>query len=157
MKPTESRVRAVQQFRKPENTAELRSFLGLITYVGRFIPHLASKTDLLRALLKKETKFQWTPTHQSAFEEIKQAASKISYLGFFNPKDITILVADASPCGLGAVLMQENRNKQGRIIAYASKSLTELERKYFQTEREALAWFGQWIVSSSICRVPNLF
>lgn len=139
VKPTESRVRAVEQFRRPENVAELRSFLGLITYVGRFIPHLASKTDLLRALLKKETRFQWTSAHQLAFDEIKAAVSEIGYLGFFDPKDKTILVADASPCGLGAVLMQENKNKERRIIAYASKSLSELERKYFQTEREALA------------------
>lgn len=139
VKPTDSRVRAVEQFRRPENIAEVRSFLGLITYVSRFIPHLASKTEMLRALLKKETKFQWTSAHQSTFEEIKEAVSNIGYLGFFNPKDKTILVADASPGGLGAVLMQENSSKQGRIIAYASKALTELERKYFQTEREALA------------------
>lgn len=139
VKPTESRVKAVEQFRRPENAAELRSFLGLITYVGRFIPHLASKTDSLRSLLKKDSKFQWDAVHQRAFEEIKQAVSNISYLGFFNPKDKTVLIADASPYGIGAVLMQENVHSQGRVIAYASKSLTDLERKYFQTEREALA------------------
>ncbi|XP_062541427.1 uncharacterized protein K02A2.6-like [Armigeres subalbatus] len=139
VKPTESRVSAVRQFRRPESVTELRSFLGLITYVGRFIPHLASKTDSLRDLLKKDTKFQWTEVHQLAFDEIKQAVTEIGCLGFFNPKDKTTLVADASPCGLGAVLLQEDINKQGRVIAYASKSLTALERKYFQTEREALA------------------
>lgn len=53
--------------------------------------------------------------------------------------DTTLLIADASPTGLGAVLLQENRRKEKRIIAFASKALTDLERKYFQTEREALA------------------
>ncbi|XP_058816749.1 uncharacterized protein K02A2.6-like [Topomyia yanbarensis] len=94
--PTESRVRAIQQFRPPTSGAELRSFLGLVTYVGRFIPNLASKTDSLRSLLRSST-------------------------------------------GLGAVLLQENNRCEKRIIAFASKALTDLERKYFQTEREALA------------------
>lgn len=39
VKPVESRVLAIHQFREPGNLAELRSFLGLVTYVGRFIPH----------------------------------------------------------------------------------------------------------------------
>ncbi|XP_055623628.1 uncharacterized protein K02A2.6-like [Toxorhynchites rutilus septentrionalis] len=139
VKPTECRVQAVNQFRRPNNITELRSFLGLVTYVGRFIPHLASKTDSLRALLRSECKFVWTEEHQKAFDEIKKAVCDIKKLGFFNVKDKTILVADASPTGLGAVLLQEDVQGQKQIIAYASKSLTNLERKYFQTEKEALA------------------
>ncbi|XP_058453152.1 uncharacterized protein K02A2.6-like [Malaya genurostris] len=139
IRPVESRISAIKQFRIPSNIAELRSFLGLITYVGRFIPDLATKTDPLRNMLRGNKKFEWTKTHQSAFEGIKKAVLKIENLGFFDPRDSTILVADASPSGLGAVLMQENSQGVKRVIAYASKSLTDLERKYFQTEREALA------------------
>lgn len=139
VKPTVSRVEAVNQFRRPNNVTELRSFLGLVTYVGRFIPHLASKTDPLRALLKNENKFVWSDSHQQAFDAIKRAVSDIEQLGFFNVRDKTILVADASPSGLGAVLLQEDVRGQRKVIAYASKSLTSLERKYCQTEKEALA------------------
>lgn len=139
VKPMDSRVLAVQQFREPANIAELRSFLGLITYVGRFIPHLATKTDPLRALLRGDKKFHWTNIHQTAFDEIKRAVINIKHLGFFSPRDTTILVADASPTGLGAVLIQQDSKGDRRIISYASKALTDLERKYFQTEREALA------------------
>ena len=39
---------------------------------------------------------------------------------------------------LGAVLIQFKEN-QPRVICYASKSLTEVERRYCQTEKEALA------------------
>lgn len=137
--PVESRVSAVKQFREPENATELRSFLGLVTYVGRFIPHLASKTDPLRTLLRKGVKFEWTAIQKASFESIKEAVSRIENLGFFNPNDTTILVADASPSGLGAVLIQEDSQKRRRVIAYASKALTDLERKYFHTEKEALA------------------
>lgn len=138
IKPTDSRVTSITKFREPENVGELRSFLGLVTYVGRFIPHLATRTDPLRALLRTGNKFVWSAKEQAAFDEIKAAVSDINNLGFFDPQDLSILVTDASPSGLGAVLLQEDAKGERRIIAYASKSLSELERKYFQTEREAL-------------------
>lgn len=139
VKPVEGRVLAIQQFREPVNLAELRSFLGLITYVGRFIPDLATKTDSLRDLLRGGKKFHWTVSHQTAFESIKRAVGDIKHLGFFSPRDTTTLIADASPTGLGAVLVQQDGKGDHRIISYASKALTDLERKYCQTEREALA------------------
>lgn len=49
------------------------------------------------------------------------------------------MVVDASPVGLGAVLLQEDENGDRSIIAYASKALSVIEKKYYQTEREALA------------------
>lgn len=139
VRPTESRVAAIQNFREPQNVSELRSFLGLICYVGRFMPDLASRTASLRQLLRADVPFKWTVKESTAFKEVKNEASKIDYLGFFDPKDRTKLIADASPCGLGAVLLQEDSRGQIRIIAYASKALSDLEKKYFQTEREALA------------------
>lgn len=50
---------------------------------------------------------------------------------------------DASPVGLGAVLVQEGRNGQGerikRPVAFASRALTATEAEYPQAQREALA------------------
>ena len=48
------------------------------------------------------------------------------------------MVADASPIGLGAVLIQIN-DAGPRVISYASKSLSETEKRYAQTKKEALA------------------
>lgn len=139
IRPTESRIAAIQQFREPQNASELRSFIGLIGYVGKFIPQLATKTDPLRQLIRTGTPFKWTSAESEAFRTIKEALCQVDYLGFFDPKDKTKLITDASPTGLGAVLLQEDTHRKNRVIAYASKALTNLERKYFQTEREALA------------------
>lgn len=117
----------------------LGGFLGLITYVGRFIPHLASKTEPLRQLLKQGVPIQWKEIHRNAFNEIKAAGSNAGYLGYFNRDNKTKLIADASPEGVDAVLLQENEDGTTRIIAFASKALSQLEKKYFQTEREGLA------------------
>ena len=50
----------------------------------------------------------------------------------------TKIITDASKAGLGAVLVQQNADKSFSPIAFASRSLTDVESRYSQTEREAL-------------------
>ena len=59
-------------------------------------------------------------------------------LGYFDKDAPTQVIADASTVGLGAVLTQKQKNGR-RVICYASRSLTDTERRYSQTEKEALA------------------
>ncbi|KAL7743610.1 hypothetical protein ACLKA6_019229 [Drosophila palustris] len=67
----------ISTFRDPANKEELRSFLGLVTYVGKFIPDLATRTDKLRELLKENHKFLWEDEQRRAFNDLKsQLASK---------------------------------------------------------------------------------
>lgn len=136
IEPLESKLSAVRQFRAPQTKEELRSFLGLVCYIGRFIPDLATLTDPLRQLLKKDAVFVWEELHQKVFEQIKSTC--FGTLGYFDPTRKTRLIADASPVGLGAVLIQFD-DKEPVIISYAAKSLTDAERKYCQPEKEALA------------------
>lgn len=139
VRPTESKIAAIGSFREPNNVSELRSFLGLVTYVGRFIPKLADKTEPLRNLLRTGERFKWQAEHARAFNDIKSSICETPFLGYYDPQDLCIVIADASPTGLGAVLLQEDKNGSKRIISFASKALTDTERKYFQTEKEALA------------------
>lgn len=60
-------------------------------------------------------------------------------MAYFDPELETFVVADASPVGLGAVLFQKTRSGEYNIISYASKTLSDVEKRYAQTEREALA------------------
>ncbi|XP_053691661.1 uncharacterized protein K02A2.6-like [Sabethes cyaneus] len=64
--------------------------------------------------------------------------SKIENLGFYRVEDHTAVLTDASPCGLGAILIQFDEAGKHRVISFASKSLTDTERRYCQTEKEAL-------------------
>lgn len=80
----------------------------------------------------------WGTEQEEALESLKKALSNILALGYYDVKDRTIVVADASPVGLGAVLVQEDTDGP-RIIAYGHKTLTECERRYCQTGKEALA------------------
>lgn len=57
----------------------------------------------------------------------------------YNPEHPTIVSADSSSFGLGAVLLQDQPSGERRVVAFASRSLTATEQRYSQTEKEALA------------------
>ena len=135
---TEEKVRAVVEAREPTTTSEVRSFLGLVNYSGRFIRDLATISEPLRRLTMKGVSFKFGLEQKKAFQELKDKLSSATTLGYFDKDAPTQVVADASPVGLGAVLTQTQKDGQ-RVIGYASRSLSETERKYSQTEKEALA------------------
>ena len=61
-------------------------------------------------------------------------------MAYFDQTKQIELVTDASPWGLSAILAQKSsKHDDRRIVAYVSQSLSEVEQKYSQTEREALA------------------
>lgn len=126
------KLEAVRKFREPSSKEEVRSFLGLVNYMGKFVPDLATVTEPLRKLTKQQQRFVWEREQADAFAKLKECLSDPSTLGYFDVDDRTQLIADASPVGLF--------NDLGpRLIAYASKSLSDVERRYAQTEKEALA------------------
>jgi hypothetical protein len=61
-------------------------------------------------------------------------------MAYFDQAKETHLTTDASPWGLSAILSQKAPGQQEcRIVAYVSRSLTSVEQRYSQTEKEALA------------------
>ncbi|KAJ8407410.1 hypothetical protein AAFF_G00279840 [Aldrovandia affinis] len=135
--PEEERVRAVAEAREPENAAEVRSFLGLVGYSSRFIPQFATLSEPLRRLTRKDTPFEFGPEQRRAFNALKDELARAGTLAYFDKDAETKVIADASPVGLGAVLVQVQQGEEVPIC-YVSRSLSDCERKYSQTEREAL-------------------
>lgn len=139
IKPSDEKILAIKKFRKPESKEEVRSFLGLINFVGHFIPRLSTRTEPLRQFIRGEVE-SFGSDQVNAFEDLRlELSKKVQELGFFDPKEETELYVDASPVGLGAVLVQRDATGMARIISFASKGLTASERIYPQTQREALA------------------
>lgn len=135
----DEKIAALKNFRSPETLAEVKSFLGLINFIEKFIPHRAHCTWRLRELAKSD-RFYWDTELQDEFEYLTNDAWKtITTLGYYSSNDETELYVDASPHGLGAVLVQFDGDHQPRVIACASKTLTVAEQKYPQTQKEALA------------------
>lgn len=135
----EDKVKAVREFRSPRTVSELKSFLGLASYVSTFVPRFADLTADLWSVTARNA-FKWGVEQAIAFEATKEAIiTNTTKQGFFNDEDDTYLYTDASPTGLGAVLVQVDGNRNPRVISYASKTLSSVERKYPQPHREAYA------------------
>ena len=135
--PTESRVEAVKNAREPRNAGEVRSFLGLVNFSAGFVPNLATVAEPLRKLTRKSVPFEWGMEQKESFAALKKALANAETLAYFDRNADTQLITDASPVGLGAIPVQV-KDEEARVIAYASRSLSNGERRYSQTEKEAL-------------------
>ena len=133
------KVEAIQAAPAPQNIQELRSFLGLLHYYGKFIPDLASLVHPLNQLLHSGRTWTWTEECEQAFVLAKKQLTSATVLAHYNPQYPLRLAADASSYGLGAVISHVFPNGLERPIAFASRTLTTSERNYSQLEKEALS------------------
>ena len=112
----------------------------MATYCAKFIPHFSDVSEPLRKLMKKDQPFLWGKKQEKSFHTIKNLLTSTDVMTYFDPNKETELVTDASPLDLSAILMQNTPGiKDQWVVAYASRALTDVERRYSQTEREALA------------------
>lgn len=104
---------------KAESVAEVRSFLGHVNFCARFIPDLATVSEPLKRLSRKDVPYQWGKEKDKAFNELKKRLANTETLGYFDLDAVTRLITDASPVGPGAVLTQV-QNVEELVVCYAS-------------------------------------
>ncbi|PIO70633.1 hypothetical protein TELCIR_07511 [Teladorsagia circumcincta] len=124
---------------KPKDTAQVRSFLGLINHYGAFVPKMRQLRAPLDALLKKEAPFKWNAACEIASERAKEVLSSDLLLTHYNPELPIIVAADASDYGIGAVISHRYPDGTEKAVYHASRSLTDAEKNYGQIEKEGLA------------------
>ncbi|PFX15247.1 Retrovirus-related Pol polyprotein [Stylophora pistillata] len=102
-----------------------------VTYIGHKLTQEGFKPDD-----EKDIEFQWSYEQDKALQEIKNILTKDGgpVLRFFDVQKPVTISCDASPTGLGGVLLQG-----GRPVAYASRSLMDAKSRYAEIEKELLA------------------
>ena len=134
LKTDPEKVRAVTELQPPKNIHQLRQHLGLINYIAKFLPRLSEVISPLLNLTRKDVPWCWSTTQQEAFDKVKSMVKQTPCLSFYDPSKELTVESDASEHGLGSVLMQS-----GSPIFFASRSLSETEKRYSQIEKEMLA------------------
>lgn len=124
----------IAEMRPPRDAVGLKSFIGKLSHISRFIPRLAELIMPLRQLCGAGTEWAWQKQHDDSFRHASKLVSESPCLAFFDP-DVPIEVeCDASKNCLGAALIQRNRP-----VYFASKAITETQMRYAQIEKELLA------------------
>ena len=138
LSPDQSKLAAIRDLQSPKTLKETRQALGLFSYYRRFLPKFSAEAAPLNNLLKNNVKWQWTPDCEQAFQSLKTKLINhpVTALPSF---DLPFkLYVDGSQLSLGAILAQDVDHKE-RIIACASRTLTESEKNYSATKLECLA------------------
>lgn len=93
---------------------------------------------MLRQLTKKNAVWSWSDTERQCFKKLKELVTSTEVMSHFSVDLPSKVVTDASPQGLGAMLLQQQTNKDWKVVTYVSRACTGVETRYSQTEREAL-------------------
>ncbi|CAH8520976.1 unnamed protein product [Schistosoma guineensis] len=137
-RPDMKRLAPLTNAPSPKNLTELRSLVGALQYYSRFIPNFSCRANCLFNILTSNS-FKWSEEQESCLRSLLKFLQSDAVLRTYSPNVHSVLITDASPVGIGAVLEQE-----GRPVICVSRKLTVTEQGYSQTQREALAVF--WAV-----------
>lgn len=132
------KTEAVQNWPRPKKQRHVRSFLGLCSYYRRFVVQYAEIARPLHKLCEKNVVFEWNDECENSFNKLKKALVSPPILAYPQLGIQFILDTDASDKAVGAVLSQNQDDKE-RVIAYMSKSMNKHEQNYCVTRKELLA------------------
>ena len=130
LKPDQSKIISIVDMPVPSDVPAVRRFLGMVTYLSKFVPRLTDLCEPLRRLIRRDAEWCWTDDCDQAVKNIKDSIAQAATLKYFNPAKECTLQTDASSAGLGAVLMQD-----GEPVAYASRTLSSAERKLLSNRK----------------------
>ena len=75
--------------------------------------------------------WKWGEKQNTSFEESQALLSSPKVLVHYDPGLRIVACSDASSCGIGSVLSHRLQDGGDKPIAYASRSLSDCENKYF--------------------------
>ena len=133
------KIRAITDAPSPKNQQQLRAFLGLVNYYGKFLPSLSTTTHPLNQLLRHHVQWSWSDACESSFQKLKSQLSAQPVLAHYDSSLTLKLACDASPYGVGAVISHLMPSGEEKPIAFGSRTLLKAEQNYAQIEKEALA------------------
>ena len=89
--PSDEKVKAIQEFSPPQNIKELKQYLGLVNYMGKFILNLVTVIQPMNNLQRADVAWIWGPTQDKAFQKVKDMLSSAPILALYDATKPTIM------------------------------------------------------------------
>jgi hypothetical protein len=141
--PSKEDVMKIYYWPKPKTRVEMRSFLGLVNFVSDFVENEKDLTACLRKLkVGAFNRLIWDEEANEAFSQVKERIKRCNRLAFpiYNKEKCPfILATDASKCAVAAVLKQVQTDGSIRVVSFASRTMSEVEKSYSMPHKEMLA------------------
>lgn len=101
----------------------LESWIGTAQYYSNLVPGFTSLAGPLNELRQGGVDSEWTAARQTAFDAIKAALADHTLCVHFDENRSLILATDASPYGVGAVILQRQSDGREEMVTCASRTL----------------------------------
>ena len=156
IRPDPEKVKAINDMPRPTNAKAVQRFIGMATYLSKYLPHLSETCEPLRRLTDKDAVWSWQSQQEDAFQNVKLLVSTQPLLKYYDLNEEVTIQCDVSEVCLGATSMQN-----GLPITYASRALSQCEQRYAQIEKECLTIvyafeiFDQYIFGRDILTVQS--
>ena len=111
VEPDLAKVQAILDMPPPTDKKGVLRVMGMINFLGKYIPNLSSKTTCLRELLQHNKVFEWNASNEKEWKKLKETLTTEPVITFFDTSKATKISTDASKDGLEAVLLPANGDK----------------------------------------------
>ena len=139
IRPDPVKLAGIKEWPVPKDVTGIRSFIGIIGFYRRFIKDFSKIAKPLHELTQDNAVWNWTETHQQAYEELKNRILTDAFLSHPDHEKPFFLETDASGFAWGAMLSQMDEDKKLRPVACYSKGFADAETRYDPHDRELLA------------------
>ena len=137
--PVNGKVQGITERLRPSNLRDLRSFLGAVTQLIKFVPDLSNICAPFRSILNQAAEWKLTRGQVEAFLKVNQELKRITELTHFERDKELRIICDSSKQGLRAVLQQPQDNQDWKPVSFGSRLLTNFECMYSINELEKIA------------------
>lgn len=137
----ESKIQAIQNYKRPQTVRDVRRFLGVCGWLRRFVDNFAEISTPLTNILRKtnEPIIKWTDIEENAFNDLKNTFTKAPTLAGPQYDKEFIIDVSSSENAIAAVLLQFQNDEHVKPIAYMSNKLPKAQRHYEPAEKDLIA------------------